>query len=131
MNQPKTYDPMLRSAMAEITAVMKKYDCAGYVALGSISHFEFRVHTEATWNMMTVEKKEDGSHALRLRLKGKLGKARQVMADATVGFLYNLRDNLGVQFLSLQTFSDQLETQSQVDHNPPSPSNDDREIDHL
>jgi hypothetical protein len=121
---------MLRQAMAEIRDVMKKYDCAGYVALGSISHFEFQVHIDATWNLMTVEQRPDGSHGLRLRLKGKLDSARQRMANATVGFLYNLRDNLGIQYLAISQFSDALEKQSQVDHNPPPFTNDDREIEH-
>lgn len=125
----KTYDPLLREAMKEITAVMKKYDVAGYVALGSLTHFEFRLQPEASWSMMKIESRPDGGHGLRIQIKGKLNQARQAMADATTAFIYNLRDNFAIQFNTMQEFTKRLEEQANITHKPGDPSqNEDREI---
>ncbi len=125
----KTYDPLLRKAMGEIVQIMKKYDCAGYVALGSLTHFEFRLMPEASWSMLSTEISPDCSYSLRVKIKGKLDKARQQMADASIGFLYNLRDHLGIQVLGLFRLSDYLDTKAKIDHKPGDPrQNDDREI---
>ena len=126
MADEKTYDPVLRRAMSEIVAVMKKYDCAGYVSLGSQSHFEFRVHFDSSWNLMKLDPHSDGAY--RLRLKGELSPMRAKWANATSAFLYNLRDNLILQAKSLFDFTDALEKQADVTHNPKPPSNDDREM---
>lgn len=131
MPNEKTYDPRLRAAMKEITAVMRKHDCAGYVALGSISHFEFQLDPTATWNMMTIEQTPDGGRALRLKIKGKLDARRQEMADATTAFMYNLRDNPYLQLGSLHRFIEGLEKQANITHNPQEPRNDDRELEDL
>jgi len=128
MSEQKTFDPFLRKAMAEIVAVMKKYDCAGYVALGSRSHFEFRFHIDASWNVMTMEEAEHGMVSLRLRFKGKAGPEKLEAINATVGFLYNLRDNQFLQLRGLQQFIEGLEQQAIVEHRPGEPKNDDREI---
>lgn len=127
--QKKSYDPLLRKAMGEIVAVMKKYDCAGYVAIGSLSHFEFRFQPEASWSMCSVESTPNGGLGLRIRIKGKLEAARQGMADATIGFLYNVRDNMAVQLRTLVEMSERIEAMANIDHVPGDPSqNEDLEI---
>ncbi len=124
----KTYDPLLRKAMGEIHAVMKKYDCAGYVALSSLSHFEFLLDPEATWSMLKIEKDANGDFSMRMQIKGILSSSRKNMADATCSFLYNLRDSQLLQLKTLHAFIGQIEERARITHKPGKIKNDDREM---
>lgn len=59
------YDPKLREAMNEISALMKKYDIGGYVTLVSPTHSEFQFVLDPSWSAIRIE---DGEK-IRIRVK--------------------------------------------------------------
>lgn len=52
---PLHFDPKLKEAMAEISAIMKKHDIGGHVALMSATHAEFRLFFEPSWSALRWE----------------------------------------------------------------------------
>ncbi len=62
------YDPKLREASEEIKAVLKKYDCTGFVALASPTNSEFLFEPTATWSVCRWEG-QDPERQLRFRSK--------------------------------------------------------------
>lgn len=56
MNLPQEpFDPKLKSAMAEISAVIKKYDCAAMVVLQSPTHAEHLLEVSPSWSCLSIE----------------------------------------------------------------------------
>ncbi len=62
-------DPILKTAMKEIEAVLKKYDCAGMVTLASEKHVEFLYEISPSWSCAWLQTMPDGGVAVRVRSK--------------------------------------------------------------
>jgi hypothetical protein len=52
---PLGSDPQLKEAMANINAIMKKFDIGGHVVLVSKTHSEFKFFFEPTWSAIRWE----------------------------------------------------------------------------
>lgn len=65
----KPYDPKLRKAAEEFTALCKKYDCVGSAIFVSPTHAEFVHQLEPTWSVMRIEPQDDGGAGIRFRSK--------------------------------------------------------------
>lgn len=61
-------DPLLKTAAAEIEAVLVKHDIAGVVLLSSKTHTEYILHVDPSWSCCFVENTDKG-RLLRVRSK--------------------------------------------------------------
>lgn len=87
-------DPILKTAVAEIDAILKKHDIAGVVVLTSKSHVEYLMAITPTWSCCTYEDTPQGK---LLRVKAKAvdypsKEARNEAISDTIGMLMGLSD---------------------------------------
>lgn len=61
-------DPKLKTAAAEISAILKKHDVAGIVILSSLTHTEYLIGVDPSWSPCFSEETPKGK-ALRFRAK--------------------------------------------------------------
>ncbi len=61
-------DPTLKTAAAEIEAILKKYDAAGVILLCSPTHVEYLYSLSPSWSCARLES-IDGRAAVRIRAK--------------------------------------------------------------
>lgn len=95
MNLPNDpSDPVLKAAIAEIIAVLEKYDIAGITILQSKTHGEWLNHITASWACTKMEM--DGTHeALRIQAKLSDYPSREAWVEAirkTVSMIFGMRD---------------------------------------
>ena len=111
------FDPNLKEAMKEIDAVMKKYDCGGYVALISPTHSEFRLNIEPLWSCAFFE----DYRTVRFRAKEKdygSKEARNKAIESTIHLVMQIRD-LGAQAFEFgEGLGNQLKKIIDFDHEP-------------
>lgn len=119
------YDQNLRKAMAEIQAIMKKYDCAGVVSLQSENHGEFLLWLEASWSLIEMDKSEDGRSTIKFKMRHKMQKEM----DATAAFVYANRDLFQMWYNNFDDIACGLEAHAKVTHQPIGDriNNDDRD----
>lgn len=93
-------DPILKTAAAEIEAVLKKHDCAGIVMLASQTHMEYLLKIDPSWSCCWVEEAEGGK-VLRVRSRRDeypdKAAQKKVMEDSTgmiLGFVDVARDTM-------------------------------------
>lgn len=129
--QPKTYDPNLRLAIAEIAEILKRRDIMALIFLGSLTHGEFMLNTDASWSVMKPDKMPDGRQAIRFKAKGiKVGSKEHECLEATAAFICNTADScnrFGQIFYGLKA---QIAKASVLEHSPLTDdriTNDDRE----
>lgn len=87
-------DPILKTAVAEIDAILKKHDIAGVVVLTSKTHVEYLMGISPTWSCCTYEDTPQGK-LLRVRAKAvdyPSKEARNEAISDTVGMLMGLSD---------------------------------------
>lgn len=129
MSEKLSYDPKLRTAMAEIKEVLKKHDIGGYVALQSRTHAEFQVLIDVpTWSVARYIKNDAGAVHLKLYTK-----SRHKDTQDTVGMVASLRDLCAIGFQQTDLLMKQIEAHVEVDHPKLTPEmikNDDREAEH-
>ena len=91
---PKPYDQNLRLALEEIKAVLKKRDIMAFLHMGSLTHGEFYLHTDATWSVMKLEGPDkDGRQGIRIAAKKtKVGTKEHDALEATLSFVCNSAD---------------------------------------
>ena len=109
-------DPKLKEAMAEIKAICRKHDIAGYVVLVSPTHAEFLLEPDPTWSALKWEDKEAG--ALRFRVnEGELGKElAKKTSELTCHIVYQIRDLCAKGFMFTDSMTKLIEEQVEVDH---------------
>lgn len=86
------YSPKLKKAMAEIDAIIKKYDINGVVVLHEPGFGEYKHYVDASWSCARLERGE-----MRFRTKGldkTPGQKRQLLAN-TANFCKIMADILG------------------------------------
>lgn len=89
----KTYDPNLRLAIAEIKEILVKRDLMAFISLGSRTHGEFMLYTDAPWSVFRSEQLPDGRQAMRFKAKGiKVGTPEHDNLEATAAFICNSAD---------------------------------------
>lgn len=100
-------DPKLKEAMAEIKAICRKHDIAGYISLVSTTHSEFGLEVTPSWSCAYWE---DKNATLRFRAKQKeLGKDRaKQLIELTCHMIYQIRDLCALGF----KFADNMTTKS-------------------
>ena len=125
VNKP-SFDPNLRLAIEDVKAVLKRHKVAGFVLLGSETHQEFIFEVDAPWNLLQVERSGVNDYRMRLKFKGKADEEKKRAIDATIGFMFGLRDIMYRQLQTLHQFCGQLENQAQVDHVPQEITNEGR-----
>ena len=107
-------DPILRQALDEIEAVLKRHAIAGNILVASSTHAAFRLHFPE-WSGVRLE----GPGRIRIKLKS----ADQEHANASVHLLLSLRDLSLRQALSVDNIADvvmkQLEAEGATfEHKP-------------
>lgn len=108
----KNYDPELRKAMAEIEAVLKKYDCGGFICLQSLTHVEFKFALDTpSWSVL--EYKGDDRANLKLHMK-----SNPINTEATVAMLANLQDIGSLVFNTGHSFLSQISKVAKVERTP-------------
>jgi len=123
----KTYDPKCREAMAEIEAVMEKYDMGGFVVLSSLTHNEFKLFIEPSWSMARVL--TDHKTGVIKGIHFKVRKAHPVQVDATAGMIAAIRDLGGMISDHMDRMMKQLGSTVGIEYDPFGPvgiKNDDR-----
>lgn len=124
--EQKSYDPKLREASDEITAIMKKYDIGGYVHLCSRSHGEFKNHMDTpTWSMIKIL--ENG---IELRISNKTDEQKD-NSDSTLGMISSVGKisltNYKMCSLMMQTATTMVEEEGgEIEDNDPVITNEDR-----
>lgn len=110
------FDPKLREASSEISAIFKKYDIGGYVVLTSPTHVEFVLEVDPTWSCATWEDKQEGR--LRFKVSSKdMGKERaHQLAEKTAHLVCGTRDMLSYGFLQFEKCYQMLKTQMKIEH---------------
>lgn len=87
-------DPILKTAVAEIDAILKKHDIAGVVVLTSKSHVEYLMGIDPTWSCCRCEITPKGK-ALRFKAKAAdypSNMDRNIAVSDTLGMLVGLSD---------------------------------------
>ena len=89
----KKYDPMLREAMTEINGILEKYDIAGFIALISPTHAEFKLTIDKpSWSNLRFLKDGKAVH-FKVHMK-----SDPENTEATAHALYSLRDLCALGF---------------------------------
>ena len=111
-------DPKLKEAMAEIRSVCTKHDIAGYITLVSKIHSEFGLEVTPSWSAAYWEDKAKGQ--LRMKVKtSEVGRDRaKEMLQLTCHMVYQIRDLCAQGFYYMQTMTELIEKQVEVDHTP-------------
>ena len=114
----QSYDPKLKEAMAEVTAICKKYDVAGHFIMASPTNAEFRFEICPSWSCAFWEDKDEGK--LRFRVKqAEVGKEKaKAILEATCHMVFAFKDLCGRAFLNLDAMGKMLETQVDIEHGP-------------
>lgn len=109
-------DPKLKIAMAEIRAILRNHDIAGYITLVSKTHSEFCLEVTPSWSAAYWEDKYAGK--LRFRVKeSEVGRDKaKEMAELTCHMIYQIRDLCAQGFAYCQTMIDLVEKQLDVKH---------------
>lgn len=101
----KDYDPVLKEAIEEIKAIIKKHDIGGAVLLHGKNHSEFLMEISPSWSCMELEHIKDGAYGIRFKAKIATGpKHEQERAAWTAGMIMSLTEEtafLNEQFTKL------------------------------
>lgn len=126
----KTYDPKLRLAMVEIEEILRRHDLVAFISLGSLTHGEFMLHTDASWSCMKPEKFPDGRAAMRFKSKGLVPGTKEFEGlEATAAFICNSADLCNRFSQVFYALKAEIGTKAVLTHEPLTDdriSNDDR-----
>lgn len=108
-----SYDPKLRTAMAEIEQVLKNHNIGGFIALNSRTHGEFKVAIDIPdWSIVRYIMDKNAVH-LKLYTK-----SRHRDTEDTVGMIAGIRDLCFLALQQTQHIMDKIEEQVKVIHLP-------------
>ncbi len=113
-------DPKLKTAMAEIFAILKKHDIAGQVILVSESHTEFRIKINPTWSCAREAEVPEGL-AIQFKASRKEypdPKKKHQAIENTAHMVLAFRDISIQNSLQFGRMVEALETQIKIDHTP-------------
>lgn len=116
-NTGQKFDPKMKEAMAEIKAVIKKYDCAAFVLLNSPIASEFINDITPSWSVMRFDQSEKGEPAIRFRSKKgdfKTKEEQDYCTDRTVNFLYRFVEMMAHHFLAYEKLISQLKEHMEI-----------------
>lgn len=109
----KKYDENLRLAMDEVSEVLKKRDCGGYVSLFSKSHGEYKLFIEhMTWSNVRFLK--DGK-TLHVKLHAV---SDHENTESTVGMLMGIKDMAALIFQGSEDIIEQMKKHIHIEHTP-------------
>jgi hypothetical protein len=116
-------DPILKSAMEEIKAVLKKHDIAANVILASKTHLEYLRQVETSWTALRMERdaagravgirfrckqadyptKEEWKEAMRLSICTMLGFVEVLNSDskALMTIIRQLPSSMNIEHMSI------------------------------
>lgn len=110
---PNMGSERLKEIMAEINAVLKEHDVAGYVVLVEPGMSEYRLALTPSWSALRYETNSDGAKGIRFRAKRAdfESKAAQKKAiEDTVNLLAHLTDVISLHlsgFIKLRELVEQ------------------------
>lgn len=116
MSQDPRLEATYRDAMAEINAVLKKYDLAGAITLVSKERAMFRYHFP-TWGVLKLE----GNDKLRFRSKRKDFPSEEAQHEATELSLHvvlQMRDIAAQTFDLMEQLHARLSEHMEIEHKP-------------
>ena len=117
----KTYDPKLREAIQEISAIIAKHDCMGLVQLQSKTHGEFLMQVEGpTWSYLKYERDAKGE-VIGIRIKAKGVKKDTPEAEnltSTVAAICDFADMSSNWSRQMYQIKDLLNKQMKIEHDP-------------
>lgn len=106
------YDPKLKEAAKDFTALCKKYDIAGYGVFVSETHGEFIYEMSPTWTAVTID---DNRFRIRAK-KDELGKeTRDRLVNGTVHYFVHLRDLCAYGFRCAEQLLEKVKTIVEVE----------------
>lgn len=89
-------DPLLKTAMEEIKAILKKHDLAAQVTLQSAGHVEYLYELSPSWSCVRLEGPlPDGAFGIRFRAKRVdfvSKEAQRKVVNASTGMLLSFRN---------------------------------------
>jgi len=112
-------DPRLKAAMAEIQAIIKRYDIAAVVNLVSQSHLEFLYEISPSWSCSKVEPQPDGAYVVRIRaLSGDFPNpaAQKKCLEDTSGMFICLREQADRTSAEFKMLIDALAAKFHIEH---------------
>lgn len=116
----KKFDPVLREAMDEISAILKKKDIGGVVALTSPTHGEFKMYFDTpSWSVISFDQRPDG--AVAVRVKAAMATDPDVAIpkmEATMHMIYSCQDIIGNAFMLIEQLKSETAKHVDVVHNP-------------
>jgi len=120
-----TEDKSYREAMAEITAILQKYDLAGAVTIVSQERAMFKYHFPS-WSCITLEDSGIRLKALKVDFPDK--EAQRKVIELSVHIIMQMRDIAAQTFAMGQGVYDALrKTGLEIDHKPFSDFNPEHE----
>lgn len=114
-------DQRLKEAMAEINAIMKKFDIGGHVTLVSQTHSEFRYTVDPSWSCASVELLGGGMAEMRVKSLAKDHPDKEIQRkkiEVTIHMLAQIRDLGGKTFMEMDAVVNELSQQVDFDHKP-------------
>ncbi len=94
------FSAKLRQASAEIKAILKKHDIAGYIHLFEPGHIEYVLKINPSWSVVDVNEKGQLKITPPIEVVGRPELAKKKIAD-TVNMLANLRLYAGKMAMTL------------------------------
>lgn len=106
-NEPLKPDPQLLAAMAEIKAILKKYDAAALVLLGSATHMEYMWELDPTWSCIkTRVVPESNDLEIRVTANNELypdAAQKKLAVERSVGLFIGFADALKDRVHDMET----------------------------
>ena len=85
-------DPKLKEVMAEVRAVLRKHDVAGYMILASPIASEFGLEIDPSWSAVRWEDKNTGKLRIKASTKELGQDAAHKLVDNTVHMIFAMGD---------------------------------------
>lgn len=109
-------DPNLKTAMAQIRAILNEHDIGGAVTLVSPTHCEFYFHLSPSWSICYFNGPE-----LRFRARRRdftTAEEQQRCVELTVHLIHQIRDMNVQSFTQMERVIDMLKEHFDIDHKP-------------
>jgi len=112
-------DPKLKTAAAEIEAILQKHDVAGLVILSSPTHLEYQLHVAARWSCCLNEDHGEKGKAIRIKALRADYPSKEAQAETlknTVGLILGMSDCCESMIRNLTAVAQMIGTKMEVSH---------------
>ena len=112
------YDPVLKKAMLEIEAILRKHDIGGVVSLTSKTHGEYLFVLDPSWTIIKQIPEEMGTklHLRSMRKEFPSDEAQRKANELTAHLIFSQRDIAAHTLKQLGHIEDMLKSKWTIDH---------------